>query len=92
MSAPVDVLAVIDRAFGAADEHYLDLRSSDDKPLGPAYDRSCRYLKEHREARAAVAELILAAGDADHAFTDGAKHPFLLRIRAALARVKGGAA
>lgn len=99
MSAPVEVLAVMDRAFSAADEHYSDLRSAaTEPPLGPAYDRACRYMKEHREARAAVAELVEAAKEKQRVTGGGAvctvaeSNAVYHRMEAALARVKGGAA
>lgn len=103
MSAPVDVLAVMDRAFGAAHEHYDDLRSAANEPaLGAAYDRACRYMKEHREARAAVADLIEALEGLDEAYCRAGPQltrdermedrKRLVAARAALARVKGGAA
>lgn len=102
MSGPVDVLAVLDRAFGAANEHYDDLKSATDEPaLGPAYHRACRYMAEHREARAAVAELIekvddLLSSHGEYRGYGGAGEAIEERMRAelvsALARVKGGAA
>ncbi|MDX5515854.1 MAG: hypothetical protein DI543_27825 [Bradyrhizobium icense] len=97
MSAPVDVLAVLDRAFGAANEHYDDLKSATDEPaLGPAYQRACRYMAEHREARAAVAELIEAATRLrDRAEFEGfgrEANAEMSAVSTALARVKGGAA
>lgn len=58
MSAPVGVLAVMDRAFGRADEAYYDGAAIGDSA---AIARRDRYLKEHREVRDAVAELIAAA-------------------------------
>ncbi|HBS63190.1 MAG TPA: hypothetical protein DEB32_10835 [Stenotrophomonas sp.] len=97
MSAPVDVLAVLDRAFGAAHEHYDDLKSAADEPaLGPAYHRACRYMAEHREARAAVAELIEAV-EATRATRGGimglgAQDARTVRLWNAVARAKGGAA
>ncbi|MHC1670477.1 hypothetical protein ACODUO_15055 [Stenotrophomonas maltophilia] len=98
MSAPVDVLAVLARAFGAANEHYDDLRiEANEAPLGPAWERAGRYMREHSEARAAVAELIEALTLArselyglPHSL--GYRITHLPRIDAALARVKGGAA
>lgn len=104
MSAPVDVLAVLDRAFGAANEHYDDLKSTADEPaLGPAYQRACRYMAEHREVRAAVAELIEAVQalsnqqdvrDWDDLTVECGDETSALwdRVDTALARVKGGAA
>lgn len=109
MSAPVDVLAVLDRAFGAANEHYDDLKSATDEPaLGPAYQRACRYMAEHRVARAAVDELIAADLEFDSAFIQcretingdkevvgASMHRWLAaqeRRKIAIARVQGGAA
>jgi len=65
------------------------LRAMDDAGNYLLHDRRATTAHELEKARAAVAELMLAAGDVDKGFTQAAKHPFLLRVRAALARVKG---
>jgi hypothetical protein len=105
MSAPVDVLAVLDRAFGAANEHYDALKSTADEPaLGPAYQRACRYMAEHREVRAAVAELIEMAAVVVAQAKEGREMDIIALAdcidlaggkdarKAVRARVKGGAA
>ena len=82
MSAPIDVLAVMDRdCFAAAQNR------DDEGMIIP--DQRLRMFGESREARAAVAELIDAGSailshNPAHCDTDEEK-----RLRAALARVQG---
>ncbi len=89
MSAPVDVLAVMDRdCFAAAQNR------DDEGMIIP--DQRVRMFGESREARAAVAELIQAADEASVALGESMEHTHQLvahmRLCAALARVQGGAA
>jgi len=92
MSAPVDVLAVLDRAIESAS---LMVKASGDM-------RAVAYQDDLFKARAAVAELIEALDGLDHAYCRAGPQltrdermedrKRLIAARAALARAKGGAA
>ena len=100
MSAPVDVLAVMDADASVLRsvmrERNNKAMRSDHPEAEVRQDRARYLLEQHHEARAAVAELIEAAelardyieGLGVH-LTDGAGKA---NLRAALARVQGGAA
>ena len=83
MSGPVDVLAVMDadgRAVALLSDEYYDAGKSN------LAEEWSDHLSVHDEARAAVAELIEAAA------VTLAEPWEIDRLRAALARVQGGAA
>lgn len=83
-------LEKIDTSIGSGMSGPVDvLRAMDRARDYLIHDLRIRPSDELEKARSAVAELILAAGDVDKAFMQAAEHPFLLRVRAALARVKG---
>lgn len=61
MADKVEVLAVLSRAFGAAEVHYDDLATGGEAYTsgGPnAVARRDRYMKEHRQVRDLVAYMI----------------------------------
>ena len=103
MSAPVDVLAVMDADASVLRslmrERNNKAMRSDHPEAEVRQDRARYLLEQHHEARAAVAELIEAANRAAIAAVRGDdNHPGTIRnadldaLRAALARVQGGAA
>lgn len=83
----VDVLAVMDRAFGAANEHYDDLRTDNQDPAlndGFVWRRD-RYAQEHRAARVAVTELLDAGRMSDAAIIHDPQTGVPLRVEVPLA-------
>ncbi len=103
MSAPVDVLAVMDADAlvlrSVMRERNNKAMRSDHPEAEVRQDRARYLLEQHHEARAAVAELIEAASEVDRLSRDfsvwddpESVERAVLRQRAALARVQGGAA
>lgn len=100
MSAPVDVLAVMDGCVAGTREALPNIRKK-------SRDECEQFISEMAEARAAVAELIAAlkharstlgtalrhaAPDLFETDEDVTEHLAIKRIDAALARAQGGAA
>ena len=100
---PVDVLAVMDADASVLRswmrERNTKAMRSDHPEAEVRQDRARYLLEQHHEARAAVAELIEAASEVDRLSRDfsvwddpESVERAVLRQRAALARVQGGAA